>query len=345
MLEEVIGFCQANPASTVKDIRFVVFQQDQALVTSFKQEMANLKSKHKFRTGYTMRSLFKNLRSRFARSNQTPTKKKDRVSIEVLQGNLCHESTDAIVNINSKEMNMESAGALSKAVKQAAGPGVQGECIQLGTQLGGSAVITSGGNLAARHIIHLIPDSSNKSHLQQCVEKCLKVAEAHGVRSISFPAIGTGAYNMSATDSASLIFQALSNFSASFSIIRKVRIVIFQAQMLQAFQQEQQRHQLFLNRSVAQPRVSMGTGLTTEVINGDLTQETTDAIMNITSTDMNMNNAGELSKAISKAGGPQIQQECTQMGKQTSGTAVITSGGNLAVPHVIHIIPGLFVML
>ena len=351
MLEEAITFCQANPSSTVKDIRFVVFQQDPALITAFTQEMANMQSKYKVRPAYTMGGLFRHLRSKFRRTNQLPAKATGGVSVEVLQGNLCLETTDAIVNINSKDMNMDKAGALCKAVKLAGGQGVQNECNQLGHQPGGSAVMTSGGNLAASHIIHLIPDSADKNHLQQCVEKCLGLAEASGIQSISFPAVGTGAFNMSAADSASLIFQALSRFSANFNFIRKVRIVVFQAPMLQAFQLEQQRHSLFSShggallrgsgRGLGRTRVSRHEGLSIEVINGDLTQEKTDAIMNIISTDMNMQNAGELSKAILASGGQQIQQECSQMGKQTSGTAVMTGGGGLAVRHVIHIIPGM----
>ena len=335
MLEETIGFCQAHPSSILRDIRFVVYQQDQALVNAFGQEMAKMQSNHNFRSSNTMSSLFRSVRSKFRRS--IPVRG---VRIEVLQGNLCHEKTDAIVNVTSKDMNMDNAGALSKAVKQASG--VQDELNRLGPQAGGSAVMTSGGKLAVHHIIHLIPDSSNKQHLQQCVEKCLRLAESRGVQSISLPAIGTGVYGLSATDSANLIFQALSRFSTNFSTIRKVRIVIFQAQMLQVFQQEHQRHPLLSNQGVAQPRVTMDTGPPVEVINGDLTQETNDAIMNIISSDMNMNNAGDLSKAILGAGGQQIQQELSQLGKQTAGTAVMTSGGNLQVPHIIHIIPGLF---
>ena len=313
----------------------MVYQQDQALVNAFGQEMANLQSSHKFRPAFTVSSQFRSIRSKFRQS--IPVR---RVRIEVLQGNLCHENTDAIVNITSKDLNMDNAGALSKAVKQASG--VQDELNSLGAQAGGSAVMTSGGNLAARHIIHLIPDSSNKQHLQQCVEKCLRLAELRGVQSISLPAIGTGVYGMSATDSANLIFQALSNFSANFNTIRKVRIVIFQAQMLQVFQQEHQRHLSLPNQGTARPRVIMDTGPSIEVLNGDLTQETTNAIMNIISSDMNMNNAGDLSKAILGAGGQQIQQELSQLGKQTAGTPVMTSGGNLPVRHIIHIIPGLF---
>ena len=292
--------------------------------------MASLQSQRKLHPGHTLSGLLRNLRSRFGR-DILPNQAR-RLTIEVLQGDLCLETTDAIVNINSKDMNMESAGRLSKAVKQASG--VQDECTRLGRQEGGSVVMTSGGNLAARgvrHIIHLIPRSADKNHLQQCVEKCLALAESKGIQSISFPAIGTGAYGMSATDSASLTFQGLSNFSANFNTIHKVRIVIFQSQMLQTFQQEQQRHPLLSNQGMAWSNVSKNADLSIEVVNGDLTQERSDAILNINSIDMDMKKAGALSKAILAAGGAQVQQECSQLGHQTPGSAVITSGGSLAV--------------
>ena len=272
------------------------------------------------------------------------------VSVQVSTGDLCLETTDAIVNINSKDMNMDSAGALSEAVKQHAGRDVQDECYRLGHQTGGSVVVTSGGKLKARHIIHLIPDSADKNHLQKCIEKCLGLAEARGFQSISFPAVGTGGFQMSAADSASLIFQALSNFGACFNVINRVRIVVFQAPMLQAFQQEQRRHPLFCSESrvlasidkkgITSPCASRPRRMSIEVINGDLTKEKTDAIINIISTDMDMANAGKLSNAILRAGGPHIQEECKKHGRQTAGTAVMTGGGTLNVRYIIHIIPG-----
>ena len=333
MLEEATSFCQANSGSKVQDIRFVVFQQDHALTAAFKQEMNKLQAKHKSGpVGRILRSIRSKFRRRVAGSTGG-------LSIEVLQANLCHETTDAIVNINSKDMNMETAGALSKAVKLASGPQVQAECSQLGQQPGGTAVITSGGNLQVRHIIHLIPDSAQKDHLQQCVERCLRLAETHALQSISIPAVGTGAFGLSDADSASLIFKALGNFNGSFNTVRKVRIVIFQPQMLQAFQQENQRHLSHSNDGVTS-RIGVDRRFSVEVINGDLTQQDTDAIMNINSTDMNMNNAGELSKAIANKGGAKVQQECNQLGRQSAGSAVMTSGGNLKAPHIIHIIPG-----
>ena len=262
------------------------------------------------------------------------------VSIEVLQGDLCQEKTDAIVNIISKDLNMDRAGKLSQTVKQLAGPQVETELKQFAQQSGETALITSGGNLPAKKIIHLIPDTNNEVHLQQCVERCFRLAETHGLGSISLPAVGTGAFHVSAADSASLIFKALTNFSGSFRSVRKVRIVIFESPMLSAFQQEHQRHSFSPQVGVAQ-RITLTSPFSIEVINGDLTQEnSTDAIMNINSTDMNMNNAGDLSKAIARQSGPLVQQECNKLGKQPPGTAIMTSGGNLQVPHIIHIIPG-----
>ena len=65
MLEEVISFCQASPASKVQDIRFVVFEQDQALTTAFKQEMDKLKYVRKFRSPVTtVNRLYKRIRSK-----------------------------------------------------------------------------------------------------------------------------------------------------------------------------------------------------------------------------------------------------------------------------------------
>ena len=176
MLEETISFCQAYAGSNVQDIRFVVYQQDHALTTAFKQEIDKLQAKHKSRP--LVGRLLRSIRSKFKPRAAMYT---GRVTIEVVQGDLCQETTDAIVNINRKDMNMDSAGSLGKAVKRASGPQVEAECNQLGQQSGGTAVITSGGNLPARYIIHLIPDSAKKDHLQQCVGRCLRLAEKHGL--------------------------------------------------------------------------------------------------------------------------------------------------------------------
>ena len=66
-------------------------------------------------------------------------------------------------------------------------------------------------------------------------------------------------------------------------------------------------------------RIGLNSSFSVEVINGDLTKEKTDAIMNINSTDMNMNNAGELSKVVANASGPQVQQDSHQLDHRLFG--------------------------
>ena len=215
MLEETVNFCRANPDSNLRDIRFVVFNQDQALTAAFKQEMEKLQPKQ------------------IGNSHLT---------VEVVNGDLTQEnSTDAIVNILSTDMNMNNAGDLSKAIARQSGPLVQQECNQLGKQPPGTAIMTSGGNLQVPHIIHIIPGSSDKQHLQQCLEEGLRVADANNFQAISIPCVGTGGYGLNGADSAQLTFKALNAFSARCKNIQKVRVVVFQASMMQEFLQEQKQ--------------------------------------------------------------------------------------------------------
>ena len=163
-------------------------------------------------------------------------------SIEVIYGDLTKEnSSNAIMNINSTNMEMKNAGELSAAIANACGPLVQQECNQLGKQSPGSAVITGGGNLEVPYIIHIIPGSSDKEHLQHCLEKGLWLADDNSLESISIPCVGTGGFGLAAADSAQVTFQALNAFSESCKSIRKVRVVVYHAHMMQEFLQEQQR--------------------------------------------------------------------------------------------------------
>ena len=229
MLQEAVQFCQTNQSSSIKDVRFVVYKKDQALITAFKQEMAAMQGNY----GAGVRPVI-------ARGGSFGPTGGRNFNVRVTQGDITQEQTDAIVNINSTDMNMYNAGALSKAIVKASGSVVETECRNMGQQAAGAAVMTSGGNLAVRHIIHSVPGSGNKQHLQ-CVENCLRKADASGLRSVSLPAFGTGAYGMSAQDSAELTFQALDKFCPTSQNVRQVNVVIFQPGMLQTFTQEQQK--------------------------------------------------------------------------------------------------------
>ncbi len=257
------------------------------------------------------------------------------VSIDVVNGDLTEENTDAIVNVLNEDMDM-SRGQLNKALAKACGPRVRQECNELGWQAPGSAVVTSGGNLNVPYIIHIVPGSKNL--LKNCLEEGLRLADQKRFQSISIPAIGTGNFKMSAADSAKLIFQALANVCGRFSSVSKVRIVVYQPEMVQTFQLEQQKHSLGPLKLASNRYLADNRRVSIDIVNGDLTQENTDAIVNVLNTDMDMSR-GRLNKVLAKACGPQVQQECNELGWQAPGSAVMTSGGNLNVPYIIHIVP------
>jgi len=156
----------------------------------------------------------------------------------IVLGDLTQETSDAIVNIIGANMVMTGAGELGKAIAKASGTQVENECRNLGQQPAGSAVMTSGGNLAAPFIVHMVVNSSDKQHLQLCVENGLRLADTKGLKTISLPAVGTGASGLADVDSAQVTFKALRNVLESSTNLRKVRIVLYQASLIQAFLNE-----------------------------------------------------------------------------------------------------------
>ena len=219
------------------------------------------------------------------------------MEVEVIQGDITQEKTEAIVNVIGSDMDMCNFGQLSKIIAVNSGLQVQQECRRIGRQSPGSAVITSGGCLAVKKIIHLVTGSSDNAHLQRCLEKGLRLADTNGIKSISVPAIGTGGYGLSAAESAQMIFQALKNLGGNFRNISKVDIVVFQAKMMKAFQQHHKKSLLTPLTAVAAPSM-FSIPVKVDVVTGDLTKESSEAIVNVIGTDLNMNNFGQLSRVI-----------------------------------------------
>ena len=87
----------------------------------------------------------------------------------------------------------------------------------------------------------LLAGSQDKQHLQTCLVAGLRLADQKNLHTISIPCVGTGGFGLTAADSAQVTFQALSSLRGSCQNLRNVRVVIFQAQMVQEFLLAQQR--------------------------------------------------------------------------------------------------------
>lgn len=116
--------------------------------------------------------------------------------IELIRGDITECETDAIVNAANDRLIL--GGGVAGAIRKKGGPAIQEECNKIGGTYVGGAVITTGGNLKAKYVIHAVGpqmgegDEDNK--LRNATVNSLKVADANGVKSIAFPAISTGIF-------------------------------------------------------------------------------------------------------------------------------------------------------
>ena len=108
ILEETISFCQANPASKVRDIRFIVLEQDQALTAAFKQEIDKLIAKRKLSPFRTKSGLLNSIKRRIKFPQRVPWLK-GRTHTQVLQGNVCQETANQDLSGHGQPRQKHSA--------------------------------------------------------------------------------------------------------------------------------------------------------------------------------------------------------------------------------------------
>jgi len=164
--------------------------------------------------------------------------------IQLIQGDITREVTDAIVN--AANPTLLGGGGVDGAIHRAGGPAILAECKAIRASQGecppGEAVVTTGGRLPARYVIHTVGpvwrggDRGEQEILASCYQNCLRLAVQKGLRSVSFPAISTGAYGypveMAAPVSLSTVATFLRREKPAPGL---VRFVLFDAGTLHAY--------------------------------------------------------------------------------------------------------------
>ncbi|MBD1835197.1 macro domain-containing protein [Cyanobacteria bacterium FACHB-472] len=157
-------------------------------------------------------------------------------------GNITEQKVDAIVN--STDCYLSSSGAISSAIHHAAGPELLEECRRLNGCATGEAKITRGYNLLAEWVIHTVcpvwrgGNHGEENMLAQCYRSSLELAKQQSIRTIAFPAIGTGGLGFPVERAAAIALQETSRFLLKDSSIGEVLFVCNDEEVHRCFQAE-----------------------------------------------------------------------------------------------------------
>jgi len=164
--------------------------------------------------------------------------------LEVKQGDITKQKTDAIVN--AANSSLMGGGGVDGAIHRAGGPAILEECKRIVAKQGGcptgEAVITSGGNLPAKFVIHTVGPVWNGGKkneprkLADCYRNSLQLAVENKVTTVAFPNISTGVYGYPKDEAAQIAVRAVIEFLQTNSFIAKVYFVCFDEENFQLYQ-------------------------------------------------------------------------------------------------------------
>ena len=158
----------------------------------------------------------------------------NRVVVKV--GDITAEHADAIVN--AANSTLLGGGGVDGAIHRKGGPAIVDECREIRRTRyphglpTGEAVITTGGDLPAKHVIHTVGPIYGRDHpagelLGASYANSLAIAAQHGLETVAFPAISTGVYGYPKAEAAAIASAAIARFLSSVAEIDHVRLVFF----------------------------------------------------------------------------------------------------------------------
>src|SRR4030066_243153 len=149
--------------------------------------------------------------------------------LEILEADITTMSTDAIVNAANAQLIL--GGGVAGAIRKKGGPQIQQECNKIGGTYVGGAVITTGGNLKAKYVIHAIGpqmgEGDEDRKLKDATLNSLKIADENNIKSVSFPAISTGIFGYPIQRCAEIMLATAIDYLKGKTGIEKVVFCLF----------------------------------------------------------------------------------------------------------------------
>jgi O-acetyl-ADP-ribose deacetylase (regulator of RNase III) len=160
--------------------------------------------------------------------------------VQIVEGDITQQRVDAIVN--AANQSLLGGGGVDGAIHRAAGPELLAECRTLGGCSTGQAKITRGYRLPAKWVIHTVGPVWQDGHrgeaelLARCYRSCFVLAEQHGIRTLAFPSISTGAYGFPLERAARIAWSETRRFLGGHLALERVVFVCFGERALQVYQ-------------------------------------------------------------------------------------------------------------
>ena len=150
------------------------------------------------------------------------------VKIKVLQGDITESEVDAIVNAANNHLWM--GAGVAGAIKVKGGKEIEEEAMKKGPVPVGEAVVTSGGKLKAKYVIHAAVMgqnlTTNEEYIKNATRNSLKRAEELKIKSIAFPAFGTGVGGFPTDRCAQLMLDQVKDFSKKTKHLKEVLFIL-----------------------------------------------------------------------------------------------------------------------
>ncbi|XP_038607892.1 protein mono-ADP-ribosyltransferase PARP14-like [Tachyglossus aculeatus] len=229
MVEAVNQFSQLKqPLSVLSRVHIVVFPQNKDSIQAFSSEFNSRKGSAAPKPQTAPKPL--KIPSNPDRVG-IPAVEIGPVRLEVTCGDITREDGDAVVNITNTTLTLRRG--VSKAIMEAAGQDIVDICAQLGARANRRSVVTSGGALPCKHIIHVVTQEDVKAMVTCALQKCA----GQNFSSVAFPAIGTGAAQLNPEEAANSMIGAIFQFIEAHrpQALKRVKIVIFQPHLQPIF--------------------------------------------------------------------------------------------------------------